>query len=123
MTGILKTRRGFHKSVFCFCIRECDADHNGWCLKSHRKELEQRILPKLIRDRKTILPDHREVLQACSGTDGLSQRLREPDDRLNAEAEAVRELIARNARAALNQDQTIPTGLTPPVFPGFPMMP
>ena len=39
-----------------------------------------------------------------SGTDELDQRLRELDDRLNAEAEAVQELIAKNARVALNQD-------------------
>jgi len=34
----------------------------------------------------------------------LDQRLRELDDRLNTEAEAVQELIAQNARVALNQD-------------------
>ena len=34
----------------------------------------------------------------------LDQRLRELDDWLNTEAEAVQELIAQNARVALNQD-------------------
>ena len=34
----------------------------------------------------------------------MSQRLHELDDRLNAEAEAVQQLIAQNARVALNQD-------------------
>ena len=51
-----------------------------------------------------MLADLREVQQACGGTEELDQRLRELDDRLNAEADAVQELIARNARVAQNQD-------------------
>ena len=38
------------------------------------------------------------------GADELEQRLRELDDWLNTEADAVQELIARNARVAQNQD-------------------
>ena len=51
-----------------------------------------------------MLADLREIQETYSGTDELSQRLHELDDRLNAEAEAVQELIAKNARVALNQD-------------------
>ena len=51
-----------------------------------------------------LLADLREIQQTYSGTDELSQRLHELDDHLNAEAEMVRELIAQNARVALNQD-------------------
>ena len=51
-----------------------------------------------------LLADLREIQQTYSGTDELSQRLYELDDHLNAEAEMVRELIAQNARVALNQD-------------------
>ena len=51
-----------------------------------------------------LLADLREIQQTYSGTDELSQRLHELDDRLNSEAEAVQGLIAQNARVAQNQD-------------------
>ena len=51
-----------------------------------------------------LLADLREIQQTYGGTDELSQRLHELDERLNAEAEAVQELIAQNARVAQNQD-------------------
>ena len=51
-----------------------------------------------------LLADLREIQQTYSGTDELSQHLHELDERLNAEAEAVQELIAQNARVAQNQD-------------------
>ena len=51
-----------------------------------------------------LLADLREIQQTYSGTDELDQRLRELDERLNVEAEAVQELIAQNARVAQNQD-------------------
>jgi len=63
-----------------------------------------RVVNKLIGDRAALLADLREVQETYSGTDELSQRLHELDDRLNAEAEAVQELITQNARVALNQD-------------------
>lgn len=62
------------------------------------------MVNKLIGDRATLLADLREVQRTYSGTDELIQRLYELDDRLNAEAEAVQELIAQNARVAQNQD-------------------
>ena len=51
-----------------------------------------------------MLADLREVQQMYGGTDELGQRLRELDDRLNAETDAVQALITRNARVAQNQD-------------------
>jgi hypothetical protein len=63
-----------------------------------------RVVNKLIGDRATLLADLREIQETYSGTDELSQRLHELDDRLNAEAEAVQGLIAQNARVAQNQD-------------------
>lgn len=42
--------------------------------------------------------------ETYNGTDDLSQSLHELDERLNAEAESVQELIAKNARVAQNQD-------------------
>ena len=63
-----------------------------------------RAVNKLIADRSTLLADLGEVQQTYSETDELDQRLHELDDRLNAEADAVQELITRNARVAQNQD-------------------
>ena len=51
-----------------------------------------------------MLADLGEVQQMYSGTDELDQRLRELDDLLNTEADAVQAQIARNARVAQNQD-------------------
>ena len=62
------------------------------------------MVNKLIGDRKALLADLREIQQTYSGTDELSQRLHELDERLNAEAETVQGLIAQNARVAQNQD-------------------
>ena len=55
-------------------------------------------------DRKPLLADLREIQATYSSTDDLEPRLRELDGRLNAEADAVQELIAQNARVAQNQD-------------------
>ena len=81
----------------------------GRCKTPHVTEEEVkaafvRMVNKLIGDRTTLLVDLREVQQTYSGTDELSQRLHELDDRLNAEAEAVQGLIAQNARVAQNQE-------------------
>ena len=62
------------------------------------------MVNKLIGNRATLLADLREIQETYSGTDELSQRLHELDERLNAEAEAVQGLIAQNARVAQNQD-------------------
>ena len=59
---------------------------------------------KLAVDREWLLADLREIQATYSGTDGREERLRELDGRLNAEADAVQELIAENARIAQNQD-------------------
>ena len=55
-------------------------------------------------DRKPLLADLREIQATYSSMDDLEPRLRELDERLNAEADAVQELIAENARVAQNQD-------------------
>ena len=93
-------------------IWRCNAKYEGkatGCKTPHVTEEEVkvafvRMVNKLIGDRKMLLADLREVQQTYSGTDELTQRLHELDDRLNAEAEAVQELIAQNARVAQNQD-------------------
>ena len=63
-----------------------------------------RVVNKLAADREWLLADLREIQATYSGTDEREQRLRELDERLNAEADAVQELIAENARVAQNQD-------------------
>ena len=55
--------------------------------------------------RKALMADLREVQQAFSGAEELESRLRELDERLNAEADEVQEMIATNARVAQNQDE------------------
>ena len=56
-------------------------------------------------DRKPLLADLREIQVTYTGAGDLESRLRELDRRLNAEADAVQELIAQNARVAQNQDE------------------
>ena len=93
-------------------IWRCNTKYGGkrtGCKTPHVTEKEVkaafvRVVNKLIGDRAALLVDLREVQETYSGTDELSQRLHELDDRLNAEAEAVQQLIAQNARVAQNQD-------------------
>ena len=56
-------------------------------------------------DRKPLLADLREIQATYTVSGDLESRLRELDGRLNAEADAVQELIAQNARVAQNQDE------------------
>ena len=58
----------------------------------------------LIGNRQTLLADLRGIQQTYSRTDEVEQRLRALDERLNAEADAVQEMIAQNARVAQTQD-------------------
>ncbi|MBR4333918.1 MAG: zinc ribbon domain-containing protein, partial [Clostridia bacterium] len=93
-------------------IWRCNAKYGGkavGCKTPHVTEEEVkaafvRVVNKLIGNRAMLLADLREIQQTYSGTDELSQRLHELEERLNAEAEAVQELIAKNARVAQNQD-------------------
>ena len=93
-------------------IWRCNAKYGGkaaGCKTPHVTEEEVkaafvRVVNKLIGDRSTLLADLGEVQQMYSGTDELDQRLRELDDLLNTEADAVQAQIARNARVAQNQD-------------------
>ena len=93
-------------------IWRCNAKYGGKanrCKTPHVTEEEVkaafiRAINKLIADRSTLLADLREVQQTYGGTEELDQRLRELDERLNAEADAVQALIARNAKVAQNQD-------------------
>ena len=59
-----------------------------------------RAVNKMSGDRKALMADLREVQQAFSGSEELESRLRELDERLNAEADEVQEMIATNARVA-----------------------
>jgi len=93
-------------------IWRCNTKYGGkstGCKTPHVTEEEVkaafvRVINKLIGDRTALLTDLRAVQETYSGTDELSQRLHELDDRLNSEAEAVQGLIAQNARVAQNQD-------------------
>ena len=78
------------------------------CKTPHLTEDEIRVaFVRMINsiDRKPLLADLREIQATYSSTDDLEPRLRELDGRLNAEADAVQELIAQNARVAQNQDE------------------
>ena len=84
-----------------------DKDHK--CVTPHLTEEEVkaafiRAANKLVEEREWLLADLREIQATYSGTDEREERLRELDERLNAEADAVQELIAENARVAQNQD-------------------
>ena len=93
-------------------IWRCNAKYGGkaaGCKTPHVTEEEVkaafvRVVNKLIGNRVMLLADLREIQQTYNGTDELSQRLHELDERLNAEAETVQGLIAQNARVAQNQD-------------------
>ena len=64
-----------------------------------------RAVNKMSGDRKALVADLREVQQPFSGSEELESRLRKLDERLNAEADEVQEMIATNARVAQNQDE------------------
>ena len=57
-----------------------------------------------MRSNAAAIADLREVQKDYSGTGGLERTLLELDERMNAEADAVQDLIATNARVAQNQD-------------------
>ena len=63
------------------------------------------MVNRLSADRTPLLVDLREIQQTYSGTDDLERQLRELDERLNHDADAVQDLIAQNARVAQNQDE------------------
>ena len=73
-------------------IWRCNTKYGGkstGCKTPHVTEEEVkaafvRVVNKLIGDRATLLADLREIQETYSGTDELSQRLHELDDRLNA---------------------------------------
>ena len=52
-----------------------------------------------------LLQDLRDVQKTLSDTQALVEQLRKLDERMNAEAEAVQEMIATNARIAQNQEE------------------
>ena len=93
-------------------IWQCNAkykDKGHKCVTPHLTEEEVktafiRAANMLVEEREWLLADLREIQATYSGTDEREERLRELDERLNAEADAVQELIAENARVAQNQD-------------------
>lgn len=56
-------------------------------------------------DRGPLLADLREIQSTYGGKDDLEPHLHELDGRMAAEADAVQELIAQNARVAQNQEE------------------
>ena len=63
-----------------------------------------RAVNKLAADREPILADLREIQDTYAGTDDLEETLRELDEQMNRDADAIQDLIATNARVAQNQD-------------------
>lgn len=59
---------------------------------------------KLAAERGPIIADLREIQKTYSVTDELERTLRELNERMNTEADAVQDLIATNAWVAQNQD-------------------
>ena len=97
-----------YRRVIWRCNAKYDSKTNR-CGTPHVTEEEikaafVRAVNKLAGDRKTLLADLREIQKTYSRTDEIEQRLRDLDERLNTEADAVQELIAQNARVAQNQD-------------------
>lgn len=94
-------------------IWRCNAKYssrNYRCKTPHVTEEEIKAafikaINKLAAERKTLLDDLREVQEALTDTKALILQLHELDERMNAEAEAVQELIATNARVAQNQEE------------------
>ena len=94
-------------------IWRCNAkykDKEHHCSTPHLTEDEikaafVRMVNKLAADRKALTADLREIQADYSGTGDLEPRLRELDERLNRDADAVQELIAQNARVAQNQEE------------------
>ena len=70
--------------------RRCSTPH---VTEEEIKAAFVRACNKLIGDRRALLADLREVQAAYSGTGELEKQLRKLDERLNAEADEVQELI------------------------------
>ena len=93
-------------------IWQCNAkykDKSHKCVTPHLTEDEIkdafiRAVNKLAADREPILADLREIQATYAGTDDLEKTLRELDEQMNRDADAIQELIATNARVAQNQD-------------------
>lgn len=62
------------------------------------------MVNKLAAERGPLIADLREIQKTYSVTAELERTLRELDERMNTEADAVQDLIATNARVAQNQD-------------------
>lgn len=63
-----------------------------------------RAANKLLTDRTVVLKELREIQKTLTGTDELEAEQKQLAEQMNADADAVQELIAQNARVA--QDQT-----------------
>ena len=63
-----------------------------------------RVANKLVTDRTVVLKELREIQRTLTGTDELETEQKQLAEQMNADADAVQELIAQNARVA--QDQT-----------------
>ena len=63
-----------------------------------------RAANKLVTDRNLVLKELREIQRTLTGTDELEAEQKQLAEQMNADADAVQELIAQNARVA--QDQT-----------------
>ena len=93
-------------------IWRCNAkykDKEKKCYTPHLTEDEikaafVRMANSLLEKRDALLSDLREIQDTYSGTEDLERELRELDERMNAEADAVQDLIAENARVAQDQD-------------------
>ena len=60
--------------------------------------------PNILDAELQILADLREIQDTYASTDELEETLRELDEQMNRDADAIQDLIATNARVAQNQD-------------------
>lgn len=101
----------FIRFSVCLCANAKHDDKEHRCSTPHLTEEEVRaafirVANKLVEEREWLIADLREIQATYSGTDERDQWLRDLVERLNAETDAMRELIAKNARIAQNRMTT-----------------
>ena len=70
-----------------------------------KREAFIRVVNSLITDRKEVLTELRSVRDMLTGTEKLEKEQRKLAEQMNAYADAVRNLIAENARVAQSQEE------------------
>ncbi len=82
--------------------RKCGTPH---LTEDEVKEAFIRVVNSLITDREEILEELRTVQAELSGTEELEAEQKRLAEQINVDADAVRDIIAENARVAQNQEE------------------